>query len=122
MKERIIAIDPGRKKCGIAISDEEKILARPLYTVSRQLLLNEIKKLLNEYKIEKIILGQVDIDDKNYRTIIKLAEKIERICSINVIQYNESFSTMRAKNINSKKYDEDAVAAAIILQDYLNEK
>ena len=122
MKERILAIDPGKKKCGIAISDEGKFLARPLYTVSRQLLLDEIKIILNEYKIEKIILGQVDIDDRNYQTIVKLAKKIEKVCSINVIQYNESFSTMRAKNINSKKFDEDAVAAAIILQDYLNEK
>jgi len=122
MKERILAIDPGRKKCGIAISDEEKILARPLYTVSRQLLLDEIKKVLNEYKIDKIILGQVDIDDRNYNAIIKLAKKIERRFCINVIQYNESFSTMRAIKIKSKKFDEDAVAAAIILQDYLNEK
>ena len=122
MKERIIAIDPGRKKCGIAISDEEKIIARPLYTVSRKLLFNELKKIMNEYKIGKIILGQVTIDDKNYNTIVKLAEKIERIFCINVVQYDESFSTMRAINIKSKKFDEDAVAAAVILQDYLNEK
>ena len=60
---RLIAIDFGTKKSGIAISDPLKIIARPLKTIfykelNFSFITEEIKKVINEYKpIEKIILG-----------------------------------------------------------------
>ena len=60
---RLIAIDFGTKKSGIAISDPLKIIAQPLKTIfykelNFSFITEEIKKIIDEYKpIEKIILG-----------------------------------------------------------------
>ena len=59
-KSRLIGIDPGGKRIGIAISDENKIVATPYTTLVRENyadLLTKIKKIIDENQIEGIVIG-----------------------------------------------------------------
>ena len=59
-KSRLIGIDPGKKRIGIAISDEDKIVATPYKTVIKKDYSNflaEIKKIVLENNIKGIIVG-----------------------------------------------------------------
>ena len=52
---RILAIDYGRKRCGIAVTDEARIIASPLDTVQTHLLPEFLQKYFNENEVEYII-------------------------------------------------------------------
>ena len=59
-KSRLIGIDPGGKRIGIAISDENKIVATPYTTIIRENYVNlvsQIKKIINENQIDGIVIG-----------------------------------------------------------------
>ena len=59
-KSRLIGIDPGGKRIGIAISDENKIVATPYTTIIRENYVNlvsQIKKIINENQIDGIVVG-----------------------------------------------------------------
>ena len=59
-KSRLIGIDPGGKRIGIAISDENKIVATPYTTLIKEnysKLLLEIKKIFKENEIDGIVVG-----------------------------------------------------------------
>lgn len=98
----IIAIDYGLAKCGLAVSWEGK-LAEPLKIVKTEKLKEEIKRL----KPDKIVVGDS-----------KFAKDIENVLGCKVEFVDETLTTIEAQKI-SKKPD-DAIAAAIILQRYLD--
>ena len=57
---RILGMDYGSRTLGISISDETKLIASPIETIrysNEEELFNKIDKYFNEYKIEKIVLG-----------------------------------------------------------------
>ncbi|WP_110954096.1 RuvC family protein [Anaerosinus massiliensis] len=56
MPTQVIAIDPGREKCGIAVVEQSKkvLYQEVIFTIDLE---NKIKTLLEKYKIEKILLG-----------------------------------------------------------------
>ena len=59
-KSRLIGIDPGKKRIGIAISDENKIVATPYTTIIKENyrdLVSQIRKIVDEYKIDGIVIG-----------------------------------------------------------------
>ena len=59
-KSRIMGIDPGGKRIGIAISDENKIVATPYTTIIKNNytdFVKEIKKIIDEYQIKGIVVG-----------------------------------------------------------------
>ena len=59
-KSRLMGIDPGRKRIGIAISDENKIVATPYTTIIREnytFIITQIKKIILENQIEGIVIG-----------------------------------------------------------------
>jgi putative Holliday junction resolvase len=55
---RLIAIDYGEKKCGIAETDDLKMIASPLTTVPTAEIMDFLQKYLNKYKVEGIVLGE----------------------------------------------------------------
>ncbi|MBN1620882.1 Holliday junction resolvase RuvX [candidate division WOR-3 bacterium] len=121
MNSRIISIDPGRKKCGISISDEMCIISKPLMTVKREELFSVLAGLLKEYSVSEIVVGQTVTLNGPYKPSAFLARKISSAFNIKVSLYDENLSTKRALRVKSKKHGDDAVSAAIILQDFLNE-
>ena len=59
-KSRLMGIDPGRKRVGIAISDENKIVATPYTTLIKENyanLVSQIKKIINENQVDGIVVG-----------------------------------------------------------------
>ena len=59
-KSRLIGIDPGGKRIGIAISDENKIVATPYDTIIKENyadFISQLRKIVEEYEIEGIVVG-----------------------------------------------------------------
>jgi putative Holliday junction resolvase len=132
---RILGVDPGEKRIGLAISDPTGTLARPLDVIphsNRQADAAEIAARAKSNGAEKIIVGQAtDIDGKpNYsgRKARRLAAAIRTHTEIPVEMWDESYSTkdaQRTRVILGQKKDQnnqhlDERAAAIILQSYLD--
>lgn len=94
-EERIIAIDPGTKKCGYAVVDSNlSVLQRKV--ISTDKIINNIRDSFKVYKINKIILG----DGTNYKQIEKKLKNY--FPRLKIILVEENFSTLEAR----KKYFE----------------
>lgn len=141
---RIVAIDFGMARLGIAISDEQKIIAMPLLTVAVEAkteltvakLLAEIKthSQANRYNVEAFVIGMPYLmsgklgllADETNNFIAKLKEAT----SIPIISWDERLTTvmaersMREGTMSRKKRSKivDKVAAVIILQNYLDSR
>jgi putative Holliday junction resolvase len=131
---RILAVDPGKKRIGIAVSDPTRTIASPLEIVehqSRREDAQEILRLAKEQEATLILIGQpLHWDGEQSiqaRGSIKLAEMIRTIGDIPVILVDEYGSTKKARDagrrMNLKQERRsghmDDMAAAIILQNYL---
>jgi len=134
---RIIGLDIGDRWIGAALSDPGGILASPLRVIERTTEARDIKAIvdiINEYQVAVIVAGlPLSMDGKVREQAGKVKSFLENLAgNIDVpIEYrDERLSTKAArsamhtsprKKSDMKKRD-DAVAAAIILQGYLDEK
>lgn len=132
--EKIIAIDYGLKRTGIAYAEEPLFIAHPLTTLKSEDLLDFLKKINSENRIKKIIIGEpksLDGTPTDATFLVqKLKDRIEaELSSIEIIFHDERFTSKIAKQSmilsGVKKKDRrvkgnvDKIAAVIILQDYL---
>jgi putative Holliday junction resolvase len=131
---RILAIDPGEKRIGIAISDPEGYLARPLTIInhlSREKDAINIIQLARENGCNLILVGQA-LDFQGFsgyraRSSQKLAEMIRSYTDQDVILWDESNTTLRVMEIDlltkstrkKRTAYKDARAAAFLLDDFL---
>jgi len=133
---RILAIDYGVKRIGLALCDPLKTFAYPFLTLKNDdSFLAALKKIIREQEVEKIILGNPLREDgqvsKMAGPIMKFKTKLEQLFSIEVILVDESYSSSLAQERilitvpkKSKRREKgliDKNAAAVILQDYLLE-
>ena len=134
--ERILAIDFGEKRIGLAISDPFQIFSIPLKTLSNNKNFWEhIKQIIIENNVVKIVLGY-PLNENGTKSFItqkveNFEDELEKKTKLAVILYDERYSSEIAQNviistIKSKKKRQDKSlldmrAAAVILQDYLNE-
>lgn len=131
---RTLAVDPGEKRLGIAISDPSGTIASPLTVilhVSRLLDAANVAQLAQEHGAEKIIIGQaLEWDGQTgpaARHAARLAEAVSGQTDIPVELWDESGSTnaaieaRREMGVNRRKRSGhlDDLAATIILQSYL---
>ena len=131
----IIAVDPGDRRIGIAISDETGSLARSMGVIihkSRHEDAARIIKMATDHDAGTVIIGAAYGDDGKEtpasRKASRLADEIISKSDIKVIMWDESGSTQKAKEIKiltgagkkQRKGHQDSTAAAIILQDYLD--
>ncbi len=131
---RILSIDYGTKKCGIAVTDPLQIIVNGLTTVPT----NELKSFLKEYleseDVEKIVVGYPLHPDGNPAQLAKVIEKFAEdlrslFPKIQIVLHDESYSSKHAKQIilqsglsKKKRRDKslvDKVSATLILQDFL---
>lgn len=136
---RYLGLDLGTRTCGVSLSDTTFTIAS-LYSVIRfeeldyDYLIEELKKIIEQEKISKIILGlpknmNNTIGESASRTI-DFKKRLEETLNIEVILQDERLSTVEATNymigadISRKKRKKkiDGLAAAIILQTYLDRK
>ena len=86
---RLLGIDPGKTNVGIAICDENKKVATPLKIIKKKNFLNladEINKLINEYHIKGVVIGNpINMDGstgKSSKSVLEFKYTIERIQEI----------------------------------------
>lgn len=131
---RVLAVDPGEKNLGIALSDPTGVLAGPLTVlkhVSRPIDAASIAQLAAEQGAGRIVIGEA-LDDDNQptpqsRRAHKLAAAIKSQCKIPVVLWDESGSTQAARqarremNVSRRQRQGhlDELAATVILQSYL---
>jgi putative Holliday junction resolvase len=132
---RILSIDPGEKKIGLAISDPEGLIARPLTDlthVSRPADAARIIALATEHNAEMLLLGfALDAEGRagpQARRAERLAEALRQLTPLPVNLYDESHSTQTAqaaliaagKTRRARREQIHAAAAAVLLQSYLD--
>ena len=131
---RILALDFGLKRTGIAMTDEMNIIASGLKTVDSKILIDELKSLVLKNNISTIVLGEpkrLNGSDthisENVRLLFEHLKKTFQL--IDIVKYDERFtSKMASQSIalmgvsKSKKLDKsliDEVSATILLQSYM---
>lgn len=134
---RIMGIDYGTKRTGIAVTDPLQIIASGLTTVPTHELFAFIENYLREEEVEAIVVGEPLYPDGNPAQIADhvrgFVNKLRKLYpSIQVFMQDERYTSEMAKQIilqsgaNRKKRQDkalvDKVSAAIILEDYLNSK
>jgi putative Holliday junction resolvase len=131
---RLLGLDVGEKRIGVAISDETHALARPLLAVTRaskQEDFAHIETLCREYQIEKIIAGLPKTlrneEGPQARRVRRYADELSAAMNLPVEFWDERFSSVDAQErlaASSPRLRDrgaiDAAAAAIILQEYLD--
>jgi putative Holliday junction resolvase len=132
---RVLAIDLGTKRTGLAVTDPLKILASPLETVETSQLTSFLKTYFAKEEVETIVLGLPTRlngqDNEMTPRVMKLKEELEKAFPEKEIALvDERFTSKMAMQsmiaMGSKKKDRrektgnlDKVSAAIILQSYL---
>ncbi len=133
---RLLALDVGEKRIGVAISDETLTLARPLLTVTRGSKAEDFQKLksiCDQYQIDQIICGlpktlRNEIGPQAQR-VQRYADELAASIGRPIEFWDERFSSVEAEErlaASSRKPRAkgsiDSAAAAIILQEYLDSK
>jgi len=132
---RWLSLDVGEKRMGIAICDETRTLARPLLTIKRASKKEDFARLdaiCREQQIEKIIVGLPKTlrneEGPQARRVRRYAAELQAALNLPIDFWDERFSSVDAEErlaASSRKArtkgDIDSAAAAIILQEYLNE-
>ena len=134
-KSRIMGIDPGRKRVGIAISDENKIIATPYTTIIKNKysdFIKEIIEIFKENQIKGIVVGNpINMDgtsSNSSQSAKDLAINLSKDVTENVVLWDERLSSQGAFNLSNdlasnttKKVNKlDQNSAQFILQGVLD--
>ena len=135
---RIMGLDYGDKTVGVAISDELLITAQPLLTIERERwnklrkTYQQLEKIIEVNKVEKIVLGRPlnmnATEGERVERTNAFAEELSRRSGLEIIWIDERLTTAQADRIlketgvaiSGRKEYIDKMAAAIILQTYLD--
>lgn len=134
---RIIAIDYGLKRVGLAVTDPLCIIATPLETVPRERIIPFLKDYFEKEDVDKIVVG-IPLDPEKRESNISNhvfsfeSELRKNFSGKDVILQDESFTSRLAmkemirggmkKKDRRKKENVDKVSATIILQNYLESR
>ena len=107
-KSRLMGIDPGRKRVGIAISDENKIIATPYTTIIKNKysdFVKEIIKIVEENQIKGIVIGNpINLDgtaSQSSQSAKDLAINLSKDVTENVTLWDERLSSQGAFNLSN---------------------
>jgi putative Holliday junction resolvase len=132
---RILAIDHGSKRVGIAVSDELKMIAQPLEFIPAAPFsdfLERLNELINEKEVELILIGMPRNMDGSYgpaaEKVQDFVEALKGLVSVSVKLWDERLTSAQANRVliqgnvrrDKRKEKVDAMAAAILLQSYLD--
>jgi putative Holliday junction resolvase len=124
---RLLGIDFGSRRVGVAISDEDNIFAMPMVVLQNDSgLVSEILKVCKENRITGIVIGE----SKNYKgennpimeRINAFKKELEAEAKLPVYFEPEFLTSSEAERLQGKNEMLDASAAAIILKSYLDRK
>ena len=132
---RIVAIDPGTKRCGVAVCDELRVTTRPLAVITRKswkkLLLN-VKQIVSDFDAKALVIGLPLESDGGESEMSREARRLARNFSLSldipVFLQDERVTSYEAKSrlweegksLHETRNLVDSEAAAIILSDFLD--
>ncbi len=132
---RVLALDPGTKRIGVALSDELRWFAQPLETYERKTLQEDvahIQGLIQNHNVSQVLLGlPMHMDGKiagQAPDMVAFREELEKCLTIPLIPWDERLTSKAAEHLlieanlsrRKRKTVIDRVAAAILLQSYLD--
>lgn len=133
-RSRILAVDYGQRRIGLALSDEFRIIATGLQTLDNTPgLMDEIKALVERHAVSRIVVGlPLTLRGEIGATasaVLEFAERLRRDCGVPVETFDERFTSSLAEDTmrragarrsrRRQKGKVDEIAAVILLQDYL---
>lgn len=132
----ILGIDPGERRVGVAIADEETRFARPLETIDQQEVdvIARLKQIIAEREVTKLVVGRpVGLSGREGPAMDAQKTFLVRLRSeagIAVDVYDERLTTVIAEQQmqaagtkpEQRKAMRDAIAAAVMLQGYMDSK
>ena len=128
---RILALDVGERRIGVAVSDPTGTLATPHSVIRRRSKAEDfaaVARLAAELGAERVVVGlPLSLDGSvgpQARRVTRYAQALARTLSVPVELYDERYSTLTADELlaeggRKRRTPIDAAAAAVILQDYL---
>lgn len=128
---RILGIDPGTKRVGIAVSDADRVIATPVAVIDRaswKKLLVVIKEYVSQFDAAAVVIG-LPLDSSGFETdmtaeAVDMARKLRLSLQIPVIFQDERMTSYEAKGrrwARGKSVEKiDSEAASIILTDFLD--
>jgi putative Holliday junction resolvase len=131
---RILAVDYGEKRIGLAVSDELGITASPLMTLVRRSddeTVRQIAQLASKLRVTQIVVGlprRTDAQEGEMERKVKaFAEKLRQAISVPIVLFDERFTTRIAEQVlleadlsrRKRKQVRDRLAAVILLQSFL---
>lgn len=131
---RIMAIDYGTKRIGIAVTDPLQIIASPLTTIPTKELIPFLKKYFDQEEVENLVIGMpknlANQDTHSSASVRKIIVQLENTFpSLKIVQMDERFTSKMAfaamieggvkKKDRKDKATVDKLSATIILQSYL---
>ena len=132
---RILALDFGRARIGVAISDQLQLLAHPLETIpANHQPVVRIAELVREKNIDRIVIGIPKRTNGQVGTAeteaLEFVEKLRAILPCQIVTWDERFTTAAAnralrdagKKTRQTRGYVDQVAAQMILQSYLDSR
>jgi len=132
---RILGLDPGSKRVGVALSDELQMIAQPLEYIPAEPedeLLAKLKELVTKQGVETVIVGMPRNMDGSYGPAAEKSKafisKLEETLGVPIRAWDERLTSAQANriliegNVSRKKRKEkvDKMAAAILLQSFLD--
>ncbi len=122
---RVLALDYGSARCGVAVSDPTGTLATPLAVVERPATrkgLRSLAALVREREVGRVVvglpLGLSGADTPQTAEARAFAERLGDLLDVPVSLYDERFTTKIAERAGGVA-DEDSRAAAVLLDDWL---
>lgn len=131
----IMSVDLGKARTGIAVCDPTMLLASPVEVITESYTPKLVEKIVSaaqRLRAERIVVGlPLNMDGsqgESARNALDIAEQIRSAGGIETVMYDERCSTVIAHNVlnvtdtrgKKRKAVVDAVAAVVILQDYLD--
>ncbi len=132
---RILAIDYGKKRTGLAVTDPLRITANPLLTIETKELINWLQTYFEKEKVDIVVIGhptQMNGEDSESMNYIRpfIGNFKKQFPTIPITMYDERFTSVLAHQAmiagGMKKKDRqdkaivDKIAACIILEGYLD--
>lgn len=134
MSGRILALDPGERRIGLALSDPTGIIASPYAVIDRRTddVAQRLQRICRDEDVSRIVVGlPVTLDGREGQAAAaarELARLAAEATDLDVILHDERFSTVTAEQAlleggmrrAERREVRDKVAAAVLLQSYLD--
>ncbi len=134
--QRVLAVDYGRRRLGLAISDPLRWTARPLLVLERKNRredLHRLRRIVAEHEVGQIVVGSpLHLDGRESKMAAEAAQfarRLEKELGLPVVLADERLTSWEAEPISAehqgrkrRRRNHDDLAAAILLRDYLEQQ